>query len=198
MPGKPAPQPEVIHLSPVNPDPVASMRIWGSTVTLGDQEFTVPAMDAAGWLEILLAEEVSFEDMFPGLAGPAAVFEVNEMLLSGRVDPGELEQAILDLLEAVSGRRWWITTRLCLSARSNWESIGGELARNGVTPFGVPLSYWLDAAYSTMIDLILKGAKPKLAAEWSRALTMPPPSENRDIDEEANANAFLAALKASQ
>lgn len=197
MPGKQR-ESEVIHLSPVNPDPVASMRIWGSTVTLGGKDFRVPAMDAAGWLELLLAEPVDFEALFPGLAGDQAVFEVNQMILAGEASDKDLEQAILDLLEAVAGRRWWITLRLCLSLRASWESVGGELARHGVTPFGVPLSYWLDAAYTTMVDLMLKGPKPKHAADWSRVLTQPPVQEVRDIDEKANADAFLAALRASQ
>lgn len=191
-------QPEVISLSPINPDPVASMCLWGADVDFGGRQFYVPPFDAARWLEILLAEPVVFEDMFPGLAGPQAVVDVNQMMLADEASAQDLEQAILDLLEQVSGRRWWITVRLCFSLRRSWESIGGELARHGVTPFGVPLSYWLDAAYSTVIDVFMKGPKPKQAADWTRALTMPPVSEARQIDEEANANAFLAALRASQ
>lgn len=191
-------EPERINLSATNPDPVASMRIWGADVAVGGQTYKVPAMDAAGWLEILLAETVVFEDLFPATAGPSVVLEVNQMMLAGRVRQEELEKAILDLLEAVSGRSWWVTLRLCFALRKNWESVGGELARNGVVPFGVPLSYWLDGAYTTMIQLILGGAKPKLAEDFTRALTTPPPSEGRDFDEEANSLAFLAAMRGSR
>jgi hypothetical protein len=197
VPGRSA-EPEVISLSPVNPDPVASMRIWGADVTLGDQVFRVPAMDAAGWLEYLLADKIVYEDLFPGLAGPAAVVAVNQMLLDGEVSNEDLEQAILDLIEQVSGRAWWVTVKLCFSLRHNWESAGGELARNAVVPFGVPLSYWLDAAYATMIRLFMEGPKPKDASRWTHELTVPPASETREIDDVANANAFLAAFRAAQ
>lgn len=160
--------------------------------------FKVPAMDAAGWLELLLAETIDYEGLFPGLAGPQAVLEVNQMMLEGQAAEGDLERAILDLLEAVSGRSWWITLRLCFSMRSNWESVGGEMARMGVYPWGMPLGYWLDAAYSTMVDLMLKGPKPKNAADWSRAVAQAPVTEMRELDEAANSAAFLAAFHMAQ
>lgn len=191
-------RPEVIHLSPMNVDPVSSMRTWGAEVNFASRTYKVPAMDAAGWLELLLAESIDYEGLFPGLAGPQAVFECNQLMLEGQADEDDLKQAILDLVEAVSGRSWWITLRLCFSVRSNWESVGGEMARMGVYPWGMPLGYWLDAAYATMIDLMLSGPKPKNAADWSRAIAQPPVTEVRQLDEVANANAFLAALRAAQ
>lgn len=197
MPGR-STQPQVINLNPINPDPVASLRSWGADVTFGDRSFHVPGMDAAGWLELLLADPIDYEALFPGLAGPDAVFAVNHMIVAGHAGDADLEQAILDLIEAVSGRSWWIALRLCYSVRRNWESVGGEMARMGVYPWGMPLGYWLDGAYSTMIDLILKGPKPQQAADWSRALTQPPPQESRNFDEVANTEAFLAALRAAR
>jgi hypothetical protein len=197
VPGRSS-EPEVIHLSKMSVDPVSSMRAWGAEVTFADRTFKVPAVDAAGWLELLLAEDVDYEAIFPGLAGPEVVFTVNQMMVEGDATEDDLRGAILDLIEAVSGRSWWITLRLCYSIRSNWESIGGEMARRGVYPWGMPLGYWLDAAYSTVIELMVNGPKPKTAADWSRAIVTPPPSENRSIDEEANAMAFMAALRAAQ
>lgn len=199
MPSRPVEKAsERITLSPVNPDPVASMRMWGATVSLGDQAWRIPGLDASAWLEVLLGEPQNLEDIFPGFCGSEAVLDVNQMILIGRVEPEDLERAILDLLEEVSGRKWWITLRLCFALRKNWESVGGELARHGVTPFGVPLSYWLDAAYTTMIRLIVEGPKPKVAEEFTRALTTPPASEGRNFDEEANSLAFLAAMRGSR
>lgn len=190
--------PETVNLVPVNPDPVVSLRPWGARVAFGDRMFTVPAVDAAGWLELLLCEPVNFEALFPGLAGPQAVTDVNQMIVAGEASDADLEQAILDLVEAVSGRSWWVTLRLCFSVRRNWDAVGGELARLGVHAQGVPLGFWLDAAYATMIDLIMKGPKPKQAADFSRALTQPPPQAAREFDEVANAHAFLAALRSAQ
>lgn len=197
MPGK-SKEPDVIRLSPQSVDPVSSMRIWGADVAFGDRSFHIPAMDAAGWMELLLADPIDYEAVFPGLAGPQAVFEVNQMLIAGDAGPQDLEQGILDLLEAVGGRPWWVTLRLCYSVRKNWEAVGGEMARSGMYPWGMPLGYWLDGVYATMIELFMKGPKPKSAAEWSRALMEPPPSENRQVDDVANTNAFMAALRAAQ
>jgi hypothetical protein len=191
-------QPDVIHLTKIDVDPVSSMRAWGADVSFADRVFHVPAMDAAGWLELLLADPVDYEGLFPGLAGPDAVYEVNQLILAKDATSDDLEQAILDLVEAVSGRAWWVTLRLCFSIRSNWESVGGEMARSGIYPWGMPLGYWLDAAYATMIDLFMKGPKPKQAADWSRAVAQPPVTQLREVDDAANTAAFLAALKAAQ
>lgn len=174
------------------------MAMWGANVSFGGETFYVPAMDAARWLEILLAKQIDYEALFPGLCGPAVQMDVNKMILDGDVTNEDLERAILDLVEEVSGRRWWTTFRLCISIRGAWDVLGGELARHGVTPFGVPLSYWLDGAYTTMIDLLLRGPEPKKAEEWTRALTVPPASEGRDVDLEANSLAFLAAMRGSR
>lgn len=197
MPAKQG-QPEVIHLADFTVDPVSSLRSWGADVPFGDRSFHVPAMDAAGWLEFLLADPVEFEGLFPGLAGPEAVFEVNQLIVAGQASSEDLEQAILDLIETVSGRAWWVTLRLCFSVRANWGTVGGEMARQGMYPWGMPLGYWLDGAYSTMIKLFMEGPKPKQAADWSRAIAQPPPSANRQVDDVANTDAFLAALRQAQ
>lgn len=197
MPAKSG-QPEVIRLADIAVDPVSSVRSWGADVSFGGQQFHVPAMDAAGWLELLLADPIDFEGLFPGLAGPQAQFVVNQMMIAGDADGDDLERAILDLVEAVSGRSWWVTLRLCYSVRSNWVTVGGEMARHGMHPWGMPLGYWLDGAYSTMIKLFMEGPKPKQAADWSRAIALPPPSENRQVDDDANTAAFFAAFRQAQ
>jgi hypothetical protein len=106
----------------------------------------------------------------------------------------DLEQTILDALTEASGRPWWITIRLCQSLRAHWEFVGGEMASHGFVPYGVPLSFWLDGAYRTMVKLLLESAEPRNAADWTRALTTPPPSEGRKFDEVAESDAFLAAM----
>lgn len=187
---------ENIRLAPTNPDPLASLAVWPVKVSLGGKVFSIPALDAAAWLMILLAEEIDLEAIFPGMAGPEAVAEVNRMLLWNEATEEELAEAIQDALEAVSGRRWWIAMRLCRIMRNFWERAGGELAASGVTPFGVSLSWWLDAAYATCIRLIAAN-DPKKLGEFTQSLVMPPPSEGRKVDEVANSQAFLVALRQS-
>lgn len=186
---------ETIRLTPTNPDPVASLEIWGATVTLGGVDYWVPPLDAARWLRILLAEDLDLEALFPGLAGPDVVAQVNLALARGDVDDVELVQAIKDLVEQVSGRKWWIALRLCRSVRASWERVGGQLARHGVHPAGMPLSWWLDAAYETCIDLIA-ASDPRKLTRFTQSLVLPPPGEDdREVDEVAQGNAFLALFR---
>lgn len=184
----------MIQLLPTNPDPLASLDVYKVHVHLGDQRFVIPAIDAAGWLKILLDDPLNTEEIFPGLCGPADVVTVNQMMVSGLVSEEELTAAIYDVIEAASGRRWFIAVRLCGYARANWDRIGGELACHGVTPFKVSLSYWLDALYATMIRLIAEG-NPKKLTQFTADLTRLPPSEARIIDDEAEGNAFLAMMR---
>lgn len=201
MPAARSREPERIYLSPSNPDPLASLRLWSVVVELGGKEFTVPSLPAARWLEILMAptSELNPEDWFPGFAGPQAVMDVNNMLIDGVISQDEVVAVIWDVLEAMSGRRWWITLRLCASARAHWEWLGGELALAGVSPFDMPLGFWLDGVYAAMVKGIAERAsKPQLVADWTRMLTAPPAQSRREFDEKANADAFLAALRGAR
>jgi len=192
---RPAPsEPEKIRVVPTNPDPVASLGVWAIHVTIGERSWRIPPLDAAEWLKILLAEDLSLEAIFPGLAGPAVVSEINMLMLEGLISDEDLIDAIKDAIEAVSGRRWWITLRLARTLRNFWERVGGELAAHGVTPFGVSLSYWLDGAYAICFRLIAE-TEPKRLTEFTQMLVSPPPDEARKIDDVAEGNAFLAAMR---
>jgi hypothetical protein len=168
-------------------------------VDFGGHNFQIPPLPASEWLKVLLAESIDLEAVFPGLAGPETIGKVNSLILDGAGSQDELEQVILDVLEVAAGRRWWIALRLCVSVRAHWEWVGGDLARHGVSPFDVPLSYWLDGAYATMIQGIMdRTDKPRRVSEWTRALTDPPPQERRREVADDDGSAFLAALRMSR
>ena len=187
-------EPEKIRVVPTNPDPIASLDRWGVVVEFAGVEYEIPPLDAAAWLKVLLPESLDLEDIFPGLAGPVAVAEVNMALFEGRGTDAELVDVIKAAVEEASGRRWWITLRLCRTIRSFWERVGGELAAAGVTPFGVPLAWWLDAAFAVCFRLI-RDTEPKQLTQFTQALATPPPEEGKKIDEVANSQAFLAAMR---
>lgn len=187
-------EPEKIRVVPTDPDPIASLDRWGVVVEFADQFYEIPALDAAAWLKILLAESLDLEAIFPGLLGPEVVAEVNMDLFEGRGTDAELVQTIKDAIEEVTGRRWWIALRLCRTIRSFWERVNGELASAGVTPFGVPLAWWLDAAYAVCFRLI-RDTDPKQLTQFTQALVTPPPEEGKKVDEVANSQAFLAAMR---
>lgn len=195
-----APAKSKIALIPLNPDPVASLRVWGADVELGGQVFHVPARDAADWLTVLLADDLDLEAIFPGFCGPDVQVEVNQMLIDGTTDSEQLEKALCELLEEISGRRWWITVRLSRVLRMNWEIIGGLLASQGVVPTGVSLSYWLDGAYMTLLNHLAKNAdQPQKVTDFCLWLVTAPASVAREQrDEIADSQAFLAAMRASR
>lgn len=183
-----------IRIESTNAEPLASLALYKVAVNLGERRYLIPALDAATWLQVLLAEEFDAEAIFPGFCGPAIISEVNQLLLGEEVTMEQMERAILDTIEAVSGRKWWITMQLCAWLRANWDRVGGELASYGVTPFGISLSYWLDGAYATSLRLI-RDADPANLTPFTTWLTQPPPGravENFDLDR--NQAAFKAAM----
>jgi hypothetical protein len=194
-----SPPPRVV-LAHTNPDPLASLRVAPLFVEFGGQEYEIPALPASRWLEILLAEKVNLEAVFPGLAGLDAELAVNLAIAESQATQDELAQVIYEVLEAAAGRRWWITLRLCITLRSHWEWVGGAMARNGLTPFDVPLAFWLDGAYSTMIhEMVATAAEPQdlnKIADWVRALTVPPASQIRaEASDTMDRDAFLALAR---
>lgn len=183
------------RLAPTKADPLAALRICGVAVTLPIGGFMVPAVPAATWLEILLAEDFLPEAVFPRLCGPEAVMAVYDGILEGAVDETEISEAVTDILEAVSGRRWWITLRLARVAREHWDTVGGALTLAGIRPDQVSLGAWMDAAYALMIER-MANADPKAAAQFTQTLVAPPPGVLRaELDDVAEGNAFLASMR---
>lgn len=188
-----------VALARISPDPVASLRIAELAVPFGGQEYTIPAYPAAKWLEVLLAKDPNLEAVFPGLAGLDAELGVNLSLIEGSGTQEELEEVIYEVLEMASGRQWWITLRLCVTLRAHWEWVGGAMARNGLTPFDVPLAFWLDGAYATMVhEMVANAAEVKdlqKVADWTQALTVPPVAEIRkEANDTMDRDAFLALM----
>lgn len=181
---------------------MASLRITPIAVDFGAKTFVIPALPAAAWLEPLLSPQVDMEGIFPGLCSSQDRLDVYQMLIDGEASDDELLEAIEQVIEAASGRRWWITIRLCASLRATWDWLGGDLARNGITASDVPLGWWLDGAYMTLVAGMLKGSdesEMRRVSDWNMALTMPPAGLLKaEFDEEENSRAFLAAMRASR
>lgn len=184
-----------VRIAPTNADPLASLRVWRITVDLGERRFLIPALPARDWLEVLLEDDLNPEDLFPGLCGPDAVLEVNQLLVDGVVTQQQLTDAIYGVIEQAAGRRWWVALRLCRAIRTNWDRVGGRLAAHGVTPFEVSLSYWLDGAYDTILSIMAE-MDAKMIGPFTAKLTMPPPGMAKQVFDE-NRDAAAAAFRAS-
>lgn len=181
-----------VRVAPTDVDPLASLRINRIAVDLGGHRFIIPALPARDWLEVLLDEELEPEALFPGLCGTDDIIAVNQMLIDGTVTQQEMEQAVYGVIEAATGRKWWVALRLCRTIRAGWDRIGGRLAAHGVTPFDVPLSYWLDGAYDAILGIIGEG-DPKYIGRFTSQLTQPPPGLAKDNFDQARAAASFRA-----
>lgn len=187
----------------MNPDPLASLRMAPIWVTFAGADYQIPQMPAAAWLEVLLADPLEMEAVFPGLAGLDTQLAVNVALADGHATADELRDTIYEVLEVASGRRWWMVLRLCASLRTHWEWAGGAMARNGLTPFDVPLAFWLDGAFATMVHEMASNASElkdlQRIADWTQALVVPPPSEVREEAQDTmDRDAFLALARQHQ
>jgi hypothetical protein len=183
-----------VRVSPTDADPLAALRISRIAVDLGDRRFIIPALPARDWLEVLLDEDLNPEEIFPGFCGTDDIIAVNQMLLDGEVTMDQMTEAIYSVLEQATGRRWWVAIRLCRTIRAGWDRIGGRLASHGVTPFDVPLAYWLDGAYDAVLGLIME-ADPKGLGSFTQKLTAPPPGMAKALFDRTRANeAFRANM----
>lgn len=180
-----------VRVVPTDADPLASLRISRIAVDLGGHRFIVPALPAREWLEVLLEEDINPEDVFPGFCDPDDIVTVNQMIIDGSVTMEQMTEAIYGVIEQASGRRWWVTLRLCRTIRAGWDRVGGRLASHGVTPFDVSLSYWLDGAYDAILGIIME-ADPKAVGSFTQRLVAPPPGMAKAVLDQDRARAVAA------
>ena len=151
--------------------------------------YTIPAMNAAEWVTVLIAEEFFLWDIVPGLC-PEAEEPVKRGLMTGDLTGAEYRNLCLDVLTLASGRQWWVTLRLIGVARSAWTTIGAELAHVREAPLGA----WLDTVFSVCIDNMREGGtKPEQVQMFLSKLEAPPPGSGVEVPEmEMSRSAFLA------
>lgn len=151
--------------------------------------FELPALPATDWLVILMTAEPELEDVFPGLLGEEEHSQVDEALIDGVLDLDEVYEACCTIIDAVSGRPWWVAMRLIEVARTNWHVLGAELLTNGVDSEQLSLSGWLDI----LLLLIMNRIDPKDAAMFTLRLEQPPADIEVEAKEpEMSASAFMS------
>jgi hypothetical protein len=153
-------------------------------VELAGKTYTFPALPAVDWLSVLMADELDLEhvvlELCPG--GYALLFEED-------LDLDGLYQVLLDVIEQVSGRKWWIALRFIGVIRANWNVLGAEMFYRHIDPTALSLSGWLDA----MLVLTIKAMDPKDVAMFTSRLEDPPPGEEVAPEEmEMSAEQFLS------
>jgi hypothetical protein len=130
-----------------NKDPVWSLAPWPVEVTINGQLVTVPAVPAVDWLVYLLKEVPDVDGLIMDLMP-----EVEDVFLDSELPLDGLYELVLDILETVSARSWWITLRLIGVAVSSWGLLGPEMQFHGVDANVVSLAAWLDALMMIMLQ----------------------------------------------
>lgn len=182
-PRAPAPSSDRIQIPKLNQDPVLSLRPWPVVVSIGDEDFTIPALPATDWLNVLMRDSPELDDVFPGLLGEDDQAGATEALGATLTSVDDFSTLVLDVVELVAGRPWWVTFRLIGTAKGSWDVLGAEMLLKGVDADRLSLSAWLDVLLLvifknldqkdvTMFTLKLESPPPELAAEVADELTM--------------------------
>jgi hypothetical protein len=163
---------------------VGSLQPWPIELDLAGKAYTIPALPAVDWLTILMADSVDPErillDLCPG---------GHEILLDESLEQDDIGNALLDVIEQVSGRRWWIALRLIGVVRSNWHILGAEMFYRHIDPAALSLSAWLDV----MLVITIRSMDPKDVAMFTMKLELPPEGEEPGTEGmEMSAEQFLS------
>lgn len=151
---------------------------------LAGKVWLIPAVPAVDWLAILMDQDVDLERIILDLC-PNGV----DLLFDQTLEPEILYEGMLDLIEQVSGRYWWIALRLIGVVRSNWNVLGPEMFFQGIDPNYLSLSGWLDA----MLVITMRAMDPKDVTMFVSQLEMPPKGEElEEEDMEMSAAQFLS------
>lgn len=102
-------------------DFMAPVRDWAVVVDLMGESWTIPALPAADWAEVILANQ---SDRLLDLIPDSEV--LMDALLDGDLLWFEMETAYHDAIAAVGGARWWEVQNL-MALALNWDNVGGEL-----------------------------------------------------------------------
>lgn len=131
-----------------------------------------------------MSERFEFDDLFIDLVPDGA-----QLLLEDWIQPEEMQEVGLAILEEVSARRWWVAMRLMGAVMDNWDVMGPEATFHNVDADKLSLSAWLDAMLVLLMQRIQNDQQPMFVAR----LELPPPGEELPVEDfEISAEQFMA------
>lgn len=166
-------------------DPLASLRIWGAEVVIGDDTYRFGKHSASDWLLALLETE-------DGLGGLVNLLEegeegrLDEAILAGRLTDVEILQGFKQALTEVCGRPWWQAMKLLGLLLADWHAVFG-IIRGSVDPDKVSLAAFLDVGFAAL----LRDREKQILVNH---LETPPPGVEVELDEEKSEQVFLSML----
>jgi hypothetical protein len=174
-------------------------QLWPSAVDveLGDWSYQIPELPASSW--IVAIADPDGGAIVPGLLEPEDQRLVWRDITMGRLHPESLSEAWRDVVTAVTGRPWWESARLVLSAtsRENWPVIQGKLAQRGVDLDACSIGAFCNIVHTMAIQAC---ENENARSQYEFELTTPPPGVAPD-EAHASTNAaedFMAAMQQFQ
>jgi hypothetical protein len=183
-----------------NKDPIASLAPFAITITLAGRDHTVPPHTALDWLKVLLQPIPDLLDVIPGFLAVEDQVVIEEMIAEGELTYAEVMEAAHDVLAVSTGRDWWFVIKLATFVRVAWDNVGGLVARNRLDAAQMSIGAWIDAVFHICCEIIAssgKEAKQHLV-RFTSELEAPPPGEEVEFDEAAEAEAFERAVRMTQ
>ena len=145
-------------------DPLRSLSREPVRLTVAGLDVTVPWHPAIDWIEILRYD--------PGRVVPCLAEDPSDLavgLAEGTISLTSVETASHDLLEEVTGHRWWTVLKLVYSSASG--EILGEMTLSGVDPSQVSIGQWCAAVYR----ILTRNADEKERLRLEFEMELPPP-----------------------
>lgn len=146
----------------MNVDPAASMRCWAVDVEIGGAVHTIPALPAADWWPVLAGETPPF-DLLP------AGHDIDDLLIDGKIDSGELASAFRDAIEQACGRSQEEAVTIAAVAAGAWSWVGGRMALAGFRWDVMPISAALDALHAIFMEHLNDEGRKKYEALLAQA-----------------------------
>jgi hypothetical protein len=155
----------------VDVDPLASMRCWAIELELGGRTYDVPALPAVDWWPVLTSGDLTGILDFV-VSTPGTPFNLDDLILDGKLNPDDLGEVLTDALEAAAGRSLHSSIVLAAVAMNQWASINGALVARGFRWDRQPLGAALDAIYAEVVSRLSEENLTKfLALLENQALT---------------------------
>jgi hypothetical protein len=135
-------------------------------------EFEIPALPAADWLNTLM-QDWAPDDVLIDLLD-------NGVDIALRLEPDEVEDLVMEIIEEVTGRDWWVALRLIGAVQGGWHVLGAEMVLQRVDPERLSLAGWLDAMTLVMLRLMDKDNVTMFVSQ----LELPPVKVRAEVMEE--------------
>lgn len=143
-------------------------------------------MDAVEWIIYIDGPNPDLYEIFPMLAGTAAVAHVEEALWEQRATGEDIAKLGREAITTAADRPWWEVMNLLHAAKDSWGIVHVNAAA------GMSLAGWLDEVWSKIMAHI----DPTKQASWITAVQTPPKGVDVQVDFDAEEQAFLSAMNA--